>query len=311
MFAKPALDPDTLAQSLTAIRRFVRERLIPHEMIVETTDEIPDEIIADMRALGLFGLSIPQEFGGLGLNVEEEVRFIFEIAQAAPAYRSYVGTNCGIGSQGIVMAGSDAQRRHYLPRLASGEIVGAFALTEPDIGSDAAHIRTTARLDGSHYVVNGTKRYITNAPHASVFTLLARTDATQPGAHGISALLVDANLSGISIGKPDRKMGLRGSHTSDVIFEDVRVPVDCLLGSEGDGFKLAMRVLDRGRVMIAAACVGVARRLINEALGYATTRRQFDRPIAEFQLVQAMIADCRTEIFAARANHAGLGMFRS
>jgi acyl-CoA dehydrogenase len=298
MITQPAFSPDSLQQAIEGIRRFVRERLIPAEREVDETDEIPSEIVSEMRELGLFGLSIPQEYGGLGLNMEEEIRFAFELAQAAPTFRSYFGTNCGIGSQGIVLAGSDEQRRTYLPRLASGEIIGSFALTEPDIGSDAAHIKTTAVRNGDHYVVNGTKRYITNAPQASVFTVLARTNPAESGSRGISAFLVDASLKGIKIGRPDRKMGLRGSHTSDVIFDDVHVPASALLGNEGEGFKIAMRVLDRGRLLIAAACVGSAQRLIHESLAYATTRRQFGKAIGEFQLIQAMLADSKAEAFA-------------
>ena len=296
------LDQETLDQLLDTIRRFVRERLVPNEERIAEDDAIPPEIVSEMRELGLFGLSIPEEYGGIGLAMSEEVQVAFELGQTSPAFRSMLGTNNGIGSQGIVLDGSEEQKRKYLPKLASGEIIGSFALTEPDSGSDAASLRTTAIRDGEHYVVNGTKRYITNAPEAGLFTLMARTDPTTRGAAGISCFLVEADTPGIKLGALDRKMGQRGAHTCDVIFEDCRVPASQLLGgAEGQGFRTAMKVLDRGRLHIAAVCVGVSERLICDALAYAMERKQFGKPIAEFQLVQAMLADSRTESYAARA----------
>jgi acyl-CoA dehydrogenase len=296
------LDQETLDQLLDTIRRFVRERLVPNEERIAEEDAIPPEIVAEMRELGLFGLSIPEEYGGIGLAMSEEVLVAFELGETSPAFRSMLGTNNGIGSQGIVLDGSEEQKRKYLPKLASGEIVGSFALTEPDSGSDAASLRTTAIRDGEHYVVNGTKRYITNAPEAGLFTLMARTDPGSKGAAGISCFLVEADTPGIKLGPLDRKMGQRGAHTCDVVFEDCRVPASQLLGgAEGQGFKTAMKVLDRGRLHIAAVCVGVSERLIRDALAYAMERKQFGKPIAEFQLVQAMLADSRTESYAARA----------
>lgn len=296
------LDQETLDQLLDTIRRFVRERLVPNEDRIAEEDAIPPEIVAEMRELGLFGLSIPEEYGGIGLAMSEEVQVAFELGETSPAFRSMLGTNNGIGSQGIVLDGSEEQKRKYLPKLASGEIVGSFALTEPDSGSDAASLRTTAIRDGDHYVVNGTKRYITNAPEAGLFTLMARTDPATKGAAGISCFLVEADMPGIRLGALDRKMGQRGAHTCDVIFEDCRVPASQLLGGvEGQGFKTAMKVLDRGRLHIAAVCVGLSERLVRDALAYAMERKQFGKPIAEFQLVQAMLADSRTESYAARA----------
>jgi acyl-CoA dehydrogenase len=296
------LDPETLEQLLAAVRRFVRERLVPNEHRVADSDAIPEDIVAEMRALGLFGLTIPAEYGGLGLTMSEEVRVVFELGQTSPVFRSRFGTNIGIGSQGIVIDGTDEQKRAWLPRLASGEITGSFALTEPDSGSDAASLRTSARRDGDHYVLNGTKRWITNAPEAGLFTVMARTDPGEKGAAGISAFLVEAATPGLSLGRIDRKMGQRGGHTCDVVFENCRVPVRQLIGGkEGQGFKTAMKVLDRGRLSIAAVCVGVADRLIRDSLAFALDRKQFGRPIADFQLVQAMLADSQTEAYAARA----------
>ncbi len=296
------IDKDAFNEFLETIRRFVRERLIPNEEKVAADDAIPEDIIADMKSLGLFGLSIPEQYGGLGLSMEEEVQVIYEVAKASPAFRSYFATNVGIGSQGIVIDGTEEQKQRYLPRLASGEIIGSFALTEPNAGSDAASLQTTAIRDGDYYVLNGTKRFITNAPEAGIFTVMARTDPSKKGADGVSAFIVERNTPGLTVGKPDRKMGQRGAHTADIIFEDCRVPKENLIGGvEGQGFKTAMKVLDKGRLHISAACTGAAERILSEALAYALERKQFGKPIAEFQLVQAMLADSQTEIFAARS----------
>ena len=296
-----AVDETTLDQLRVTVRRFVDERLIPLEHQVAEDDVVPPRIIAEMRDLGLFGLSIPAAYGGLGLSMFEEVQIAFEFGRTSPAFRSVIGTNNGIGSHGIIIDGTDAQKQRYLPRLASGEIIGAFALTEPQSGSDAASIQTTARREGDQYVINGTKRYITNAPQASLFTVFARTGPKETGTSGISALLVDSKIPGITVGPPDRKMGQHGAHTADVTFSDCRVSADALIsGEEGVGFKTAMKVLDRGRIHIGAVCVASAERLIDDSLRYAMERRQFGRPIADFQLIQAMLADSRTEAYAAR-----------
>jgi acyl-CoA dehydrogenase len=233
--------------------------------------------------------------------MEEEVLVCFELGKTSPAFRSVIGTNVGIGSQGVVMFGRDDQKKQWLPKLASGEAIASFCLTEPGAGSDAASVRTSAvRKGNEYYVVNGTKRFITNANKASVFTLMARTDPANKGAGGISAFFVPSNLKGITVGKPERKMGQQGAHICDVVFEDCHVPADCLLGQEGQGFRVAMQVLDRGRIHIGAVCVGVAERLIRDAAKYAMEREQFGQKIAEFQLIQAMLADSQTEMYAAR-----------
>jgi acyl-CoA dehydrogenase len=294
-------DEETLNLLLDGVRRFVREVLVPHEQEVAETDEIPPAVVAQMRELGLFGLSIPEAYGGLQLTMEEEVRVAFEIAYTSPAFRSLIGTNNGIGSQGIVIDGTEEQKRHYLPRLAAGEIIGSFALTEPGSGSDAASLRTTAVRDGGHYILNGTKRYITNAPEASIYTVMARTDPARKGAGAISAFIVERGTPGLALGKIDKKMGQRGAHTCDVIFENCRVPAANLIGGkEGVGFKTAMKVLDKGRLHIAAVCVGAAERMLEDALRYAMEREQFGHAIADFQLIQAMLADSKAEIYAAK-----------
>ncbi|HKR39578.1 MAG TPA: acyl-CoA dehydrogenase family protein [Paraburkholderia sp.] len=294
-------DQETMNVLLDNVARFVRERLVPNEERVAETDEIPADIVDDMKAMGLFGLTIPEQYGGLDLTMEEEVLVMFELGKTSPAFRSIIGTTVGIGSQGIVIDGTDEQKATWLPKLASGEIIASFALTEPGAGSDAASIKTRAERRGDHYVVNGTKRFITNAPQAGMFTLMARTNPDEPRAGGITSFIVDAKTPGISFGKRDKKMGQRGAHTCDIIFEDVKVPAENIIGGkEGVGFKTAMKVLDKGRIHIAAICVGVAQRMLDDALRYAMEREQFGEKIAEFQLVQAMLADSQTELYAAR-----------
>ena len=293
-------DEETIQALVATVERFVAERLRPLEAEVSETDQIPPDVVQDMREMGLFGLTIPEEFGGLGLTMEEEVRVMMALGRTSPAFRSVIGTTVGIGSQGIVFDGTPEQKAQWLPKLATGEIIASFALTEPGAGSDAASLRTTAIQDGDHYIVNGSKRYITNAPQAGVFTLMARTNPADKGAGGVSAFILDAKTPGISLGKPDKKMGQRGAHTCDVIFDNVRVPAANLIGGrEGQGFKMAMRVLDKGRIHIAAVCVGVARRMLADALAYAAERQQFGQAIGDFQLVQAMLADSETELYAA------------
>jgi acyl-CoA dehydrogenase len=295
-----ALDAETLTLLLDAVRRFVADKLVPAEHELAETGVIPESIVAGMRDLGLFGLSIDPAYGGLGLNMVEEVQVAMALGHTAPAFRSLAGTNIGIGSQAIVLAGTDAQRERYLPRLASGELIGSFALTEPDAGSDAMSLRTSARRDGDHYVLNGTKRFITNAPVAGLFTVMARTRPDRKS-DAISCFLVEAGTPGLTLGKPDKKMGQAGSLTCDVVFDNCRVPADALLGGEeGNGFRTAMRVLDKGRLHISALCVGIAERLLGDAVRYAAERKQFGKPIADFQLVQAMIADSQTDLYAAR-----------
>jgi acyl-CoA dehydrogenase len=295
------LAQDELQGLLDTVSRFVREELTPLEAEVAEKDEVPERVVEQMRQLGLFGMSIPEEYGGLGLTMEEEVLVAFELGRTSPAFRSVIGTNNGIGSQGIILFGTESQKQKYLPRLASGELISSFALTEPEAGSDAGSVKTKAVRDGEHYVLNGTKRFITNAPQAGIFTLMARTSPDEPRAAGITAFIVEADTPGISFGKRDRKMGQKGAHTCDVIFDNCRVPASNVIGGkEGVGFKTAMKVLDKGRIHIAAICVGVAQRMLDDALRYAMERKQFGQPIAGFQLIQAMLADSQTELYAAR-----------
>lgn len=296
-----ALDAETREQLISSVRRFVDERLRPIEEQVSETDTVPTEIVDEMKELGLFGLSVPVEFGGLGLTMEEECLLMFEMGRTSPAFRSVFGTNVGIGSQGIVMHGRQDQKEEWLPKIASGEVIISFALTEPEAGSDAASLKTTAIRDGDHYVINGTKRYITNADKADAFTLMARTDPKTPGAKGISAFIVPRDTPGLTLGKNEKKMGQQGAHICDVIFDNARIPASALLGDEeGRGFITAMQVLERGRLHISAICMGVADRLVEDSTKYAAERKQFGAPIGNLQLVQAMLADSRMELYAGR-----------
>ncbi len=293
---------ETIELLADAVRRFAREELVPAEPIVEETDHIPDTIVRQLKELGLFGMTVPEEYGGLGLSMYEEARLVFEVAYASPVFRSYFGTTNGVGTLGIVNDGTEEQRRRYLPRIATGELMASFCLTEPDSGSDAASLTTRAVRDGDHYVIDGTKRFITNAIHAGLFTVFARTAPKEAGAAGISAFLVERDAPGITVAPPYKKMGFRGSHESDVIFEDCRVPASALLGGrESGGFRSAMKSLDHARLHMAAAATGMCDRLIDEGVRYATERRQFGKPIASFQLIQGMLADSQAEAFAARA----------
>jgi len=296
-----ALDAETRDQLIDTVRRFVSERLRPLEGHVSETDTMPDEVVAEMKELGLFGLSIPAEYGGLDLSMEDECLVAVELGRTSPAFRSAFGTNVGIGSQGLVMFGSEDQKRDWLPKLATGEAIASFALTEPEAGSDAGSAKTKAVRDGNHYVLNGAKRFITNADKATIFTVMARTDANTPGPKGLSAFIVERNTPGVSIGKPEKKMGQQGANVCDVIFEGARVPITNRLGEEGEGMKVAMSVLDRGRLHISALSCGIAERLVEEMVRYASERRQFGKPIIEHQLVMGMIADSYAEAAAGKA----------
>lgn len=296
-----ALDAETRDQLIETVRRFVTERLRPLEAKVAEDDAMPDEVVEEMKGLGLFGLSIPEEFGGLDLSMEDECLVGVELGRTSPAFRSTFGTNVGIGSQALVMFGTQAQKEKYLPGIASGEIITSFALTEPEAGSDSANVQTRAVKDGDHYVLNGAKRFITNANKAHLFTVMARTDPSKPGGGGVSAFLVDRDSPGLTVGKSEKKMGQQGAHVSEVFFDNVRVPAENLIGKEGEGFKVAMQVLDRGRLHISSVCIGVAERLIADCVAYASERKQFGQPLSSFQLLQGMIADSKTEALAAKA----------
>ncbi|HYZ48193.1 MAG TPA: acyl-CoA dehydrogenase family protein [Sphingomonas sp.] len=296
------MDAETFEMFRSTLRRFVEERLIPAEDAVEEADAVPPEIVAQMKELGLFGISIPEAYGGLGCTMAEEAAIARELSRASLAFRSVIGTTVGIGSQGIVIDGTEEQKREWLPRLATGEAISSFALTEPEAGSDAASLRTSAVQEGDRYRINGTKRFITNAPRASVFTLMARTDPETRGPSGISSFIIPADTPGITLGKPDKKMGQKGSITCDVILEDVVVPASAIIGGvPGQGFKTAMKVLDRGRIHMGAVALGMMDRLIEMSTRYASERKQFGKPIGEHQLVQGMLADMKCDQLTSEA----------
>jgi len=283
------------------IRTFVRERWHPLEEQVGRENDIPPAVVDELRRKGYFGWSIPEAYGGLGLTTEELVLCAMELSQSSVALRARVGTNTGIGSEALVADGTDEQKQRWLPRMASGELTGCLALTEPEAGSEASNVQTTARREGDCYVLNGRKRFITNAPVADLFTVIARTEEGSRGSKGVSAFLVE-RCEGLTTSEPYRMMGQAGSHVGDVHFDNCRVHASQLIGGrEGVGFQTVMKVLNKQRLHLAALCTGPAIRMLDLAIGHTTQRTQFGQAVADFQLVQAMIADCRTDTFAARS----------
>ncbi|MFD3496487.1 acyl-CoA dehydrogenase family protein [Streptomyces sp. NPDC058690] len=284
-----------------AVRRLVREDVVPREDEIEETDAIPDDVRRKAVDMGLFGYTLPEEHGGLGATLYEDVQLAFEFGYTTPAFRSMFGTNNGIAGKVLVNAGTEEQQKHWLPRLASGA-VASFALTEAEAGSDPSGLTTRAVRDGDTYVISGSKRFITNAPLADLFVVFARTGEESYGTKGISVFLVEAGLPGVTVGPKDHKTGQAGAWTAEVFFDEVRVPDTALIGgAEGAGFGAAMKSLIRGRVHIAALCVGMADRILEESVAYAAASKQGGRPIGDFQLVQAMLAEIQTGVYAGRA----------
>jgi len=304
------VDPAVFAEVLSSTRQFIRERVVPREAEIDDRDEVPEDLQQAARQLGLYGYALPEEYGGLGLSMTEEVQLVFELGYTTPALRSLFGTNNGIAGHVLMVGGTPAQQAQWLPRIASGEVTTSFALTEPEAGSDPSTLITRAdpvKEDGEGgggWAISGTKRYITNAPAADLFMVFARTDQDQPGGRGISAFLVPRGTPGLTVGPKDRKMGQAGAWTADVYLDRVHVGADALVGGEGGlgrGFQIAMGCLAHGRVGISAMCVGMAGRLVDESVAWATQRRQSGRPIGSFQLVQGLIADSMTDYYAGRA----------
>jgi acyl-CoA dehydrogenase len=295
-------EPARLDALVADIRAFVRDRWHPLEDQVEREGAIREDMVDELRRKGYFGWSIPEAYGGLGLTTEELVTCAFELSQASVALRARVGTNTGIGSEALVADGTEEQKRRYLPRMATGELTGCLALTEPEAGSEATNVHTTAVRVGDHYVLNGTKRFITNAPIADLFTVVARTAEGTKGSAGLSAFIVERSMPGLRTGDPYRKMGQAGSPVSDVLFEDCRVPAANLIGGrEGVGFQTVMKVLNKQRLHLAALCTGPAIRMLDLAIDHTQQRSQFGQPVGNFQLLQAMVADSQVEIYAARS----------
>lgn len=298
------MDASDLTDVLTAVREFIRAEVVPLEEKIDTDDAIPEQVIAACKTMGLYGFAIPESYGGLGMTLHEEAQLAFELGWTTPALRSLFGTNNGIAGQVLIKGGTDEQKRSWLPRLASGEVTASFGLTEADAGSDPSGLTTSARRDGADWVINGAKRYITNAPVADVIMVFARTNPDARGNKGISTFLVPAGTPGLSIGPRDHKMGQFGAWTADVYLDDVRVPAEALVGGDegvDQGFVTAAKCLAHGRAHIAALCVGMAGRLVHESVEFAKTRQQGGRAIASFQLIQGLIADSVTEHLAGRA----------
>ncbi|MFW0796591.1 acyl-CoA dehydrogenase family protein [Gordonia sp. CPCC 205515] len=293
---------EDFADILAATRSFVRDAVVPREQEIVDGDAIPDDIRQSAKDMGLFGYAIPQEWGGLGLDLTQDVELAMEFGYTSLSLRSMFGTNNGIAGQVLVGFGTDEQKSQWLEKIASGEVVASFALTEPGAGSDPAGLRTKAVRDGDDWVIGGEKRFITNAPLADLFVVFARTRPADKSGTGIAVFLVPADTAGITVGAKDRKMGQEGAWTSDVHFDDVRVPGSALVGgSEDVGYRAAMTSLARGRVHIAALSVGAAQRALDESVAWAATATQGGTPIGEFQLVQAMLADQQTGVMAGRA----------
>jgi len=298
------VDVAELEHVLKTVRTFVRDKVGPLEAEIDASDHVPDHVRSAAKEMGLYGFAIPEEYGGLGLSMEEEARLVFELGYTTPSLRSMFGTNNGIAGHVLLEGGTEEQKRSWLPRLASGEVVASFALTEPDAGSNPAGLKTVARQDGDGWVIDGTKRFITNAPTADVFMVFARTDPTEKGAKGITVFLVPSGAPGLTIGPKDHKMGQFGAHTADVVLDGVRVGPEGVVGGAdavGRGYSIAMRCLSHGRIHIAALCVGMAERLVDESVAYTRTREQGGRRIAAFQLVQGLVADSVTDHYAGRA----------
>ncbi|MEO8279168.1 MAG: acyl-CoA dehydrogenase family protein [Ideonella sp.] len=296
------LPTESFTTLLQQVRQFISDECIPLEQQVDRDDLIAEPVVERMRALGLFGHSIPQAYGGTGLNTEQLARVNIEVSQAATTFRARFGGNTGIASESLVVDGSPEQKQHWLPLLASGAVTGCFALTEASAGSDATAMLTVAERDGSDYVISGTKCYITNAPIADLFTVFARTEPDTKGAKGISAFLIERGTPGLHTPAPYRKMGQHGSPVGEVVLDRCRVPASAIVGhAPGQGFRTAMKALNKQRINLAALCIGPAIRLVDEMVRFASTREQFGQPISEFQLVQQMIAESNTEVHAARA----------
>ncbi|MGW1682802.1 acyl-CoA dehydrogenase family protein [Saccharopolyspora sp. NPDC002376] len=308
------MDPNVFDDVLRTVRDFVRDEVVPAEDEIERTDAIPQRLREAAADMGLFGFALPEEHGGLGLSMSEDVRLAMELGYAVPAFRSMFGTNNGIAGQVIVKYGTAEQKQRWLPRLAAGEAIASFALTEDGAGSDPSSVRTKAVRDeggtsrsseaesGGEYVLSGAKRFITNAPHADVLVVFARTDSNVEAHKGISVFLVETGLDGVRIGPPNAKMGQAGAHTAEVFFDDARVPATALVGGEeGIGFGAAMSSLTRGRLHIAAICVGLAGRIVEESVRFAAQAEQGGEPISRFQLVQALLAESQAEYYAGRS----------
>jgi len=302
MFPEPAVGDDDFREILAQTRHFIRSVVLPRETEIAESDRIPDDLREQAKRMGLFGYAIPQEWGGLGLNIVQDVELALELGYTSLSVRSMFGTNNGIAGQVLVGFGTEAQKARWLEAMAAGDVVASFALTEPGAGSNPSGLRTKAVRDGQDWVISGQKRWITNAPAADLFVVFARTRPADDDGAGIAVFLVPADAPGVEVGVKDAKMGQEGAWTSDVYFTDVRVGPDALIGgSEDIGYRAALTSLARGRIHIAALAVGTAQRALDESVAFAASATQGGTPVGTFQLVQAMLADQQTGVAAGRA----------
>lgn len=295
-----ALDQESFKAFIEQLRRFVRNRLVPAEAEVIELNAVPDDIMAEMRDIGLFGITTPQKYGGAEMNMSQYIETVREMSWAMPGFRAILSINIGMLTTALLESGTEAQREYWFEKMMAGS-VGCFGLTEPDTGSDVAAVQTRAIREGDDYIISGAKRYISNAPFADFGLMMVRTEAEAlPKNRHISAFMMPLDLPGVSIGKPDKKMGQAGAQIADIVFDNVRVPKKFLLGEvEGAGFTVAMQALDKGRLSVAAAATGYAARILETGLRYSTERKAFGERIGNFQLIQAMLADSKAEIYAA------------
>ena len=302
MPSEPAVGDDDFREILAQTRHFVRSAVVPRETEIADGDRVPDDLREQAKNMGLFGYAIPEEWGGLGLNIVQDVELALELGYTSLAVRSMFGTNNGIAGQVLVGFGTDGQKARWLEAMATGEVVASFALTEPGAGSNPSGLRTKAVRDGDDWVISGQKRWITNAPSAHLFVVFARTRPADDDGAGIAVFLVPADSPGVEVGVKDAKMGQEGAWTSDVYFTDVRVGPDALIGGHEDiGYRAALTSLARGRIHIAALAVGAAQRALDESVAFAASATQGGAPIGGFQLVQAMLADQQIGVAAGRA----------
>lgn len=282
------------------VKRFVRDEVEPFAMEIEEKDHIPEKIVELSKEMGLFGLSIPEEYGGLGLDMVGKCAIYEELGKTHNGYTTLIGAHSGIGSVGIVELGNEKQKQKYLPKMATGEWIGAFALTEPSAGSNAANLKTTAIKKGDKYIINGSKHYITNAVDGHIFTVMAVTDSSK-GAKGITSFIVEKDFPGFIVGNVEKKMGLRGSHSAELFFDNLEVPAENVLGAEGQGYINALKILANGRAGLAARNLGSCIKLLEHSVQYAQEREQFGKPIIEVQAVQHMLSEMSMQIEALKS----------
>jgi len=282
------------------VRRYAREKIAPRAAELDASAEFPHETVKGLAEMGIFGIGFPEDEGGMGGDTLSYILAVEELSRVDGSHGITLAAHCSLGVWPIYAFGTPEQKAKYMPKICAGEYLSSFGLTEPEAGSDAGGTRTTAVLDGDQWVINGSKQFITNATHAGVLVITARTDREAKGSHGISAFLLETDAPGFSLGKKEDKLGLRASDTRALVFEDCRIPKDALLGEEGHGFPIFMKTLDGGRISIAALALGIGQGALDEAATYSMERKQFGRPICDFQMIQTYLADMHTELTAAR-----------